>query len=491
MSSFLQLGLSLSASRAEQINRFSIVGSGYIGSTLTYADTGGMIFLLDDGLQLYDDGLKIADGIIDGYYQWRINGIDVPGANTYTFVIPETANDGDVISLNNSYLIKVTSLPFEVISTNYTQTDRLVSSNNGTSNVTILDTHISRTIQSNVVSDFQFSSVVQGFQSSDNWIFTSSNEAVAVVDQSSGYVTYVSNGSSTITASLRDYSHEFQLSFTSGSEETYDEFISYVSGSAAENATSAIDNRIATKFNAATNLKLFTSQDHTNQIYVRNGNVWCSDLNLTCISVWNSTGGATRAGTLISPRHIIFAAHYEINVGATVRFVTMNGTVVNRTMTAKMRHPDYNPHYPDLTIGVLDSDVPNTIGFAKILPADWENYFPSLDNQTYALPSVGLDQEEKATIQDLYALGTMVSSKRPIDSKRLALYEDKITGDSGNPMFIIINDEPVILTVWTYGGSGSGTSIAYHKNTINSIMTTLGGGYQLTEADLSNYNSYT
>ncbi|MEN9841224.1 MAG: hypothetical protein RL376_1024, partial [Verrucomicrobiota bacterium] len=71
-----------------------------------------------------------------------------------------------------------------------------------------------------------------------------------------------------------------------------------------------------------------------------------------------------------------------------------------------------------------------------------------------------------------------------------SFYEEKIGGDSGNPAFLIINGQLVLLTCWTYGGGGSGTSVHNQKAAINTLMTTLGGGYQLTPVDLSAFPSY-
>ena len=54
-------------------------------------------------------------------------------------------------------------------------------------------------------------------------------------------------------------------------------------------------------------------------------------------------------------------------------------------------------------------------------------------------------------------------------------------------IILILDGEPVLLTVWTWGGIGSGTSITAFKQDINDMMNLLGGGYQLTEFDLSGY----
>jgi hypothetical protein len=140
-------------------------------------------------------------------------------------------------------------------------------------------------------------------------------------------------------------------------------------------------------------------------------------------------------------------------------------------------------------VGVLDSDVPNTISFVKILPQNWNDYLPSLFS-LYRLPCLVLDQEEKALISELSSLSTTANFSAPNNSTRLAFFESIITGDSGNPAFLIIDDELVIITVWTFGGAGGGTSILFHKDAINTMMTTLGGGYSLTEIDLSEFTDY-
>lgn len=265
-------------------------------------------------------------------------------------------------------------------------------------------------------------------------------------------------------------------------------FDDYIAGSLGKEVSDAVDTRI-NGLNAATAKPIYSTQNHNTSTYVRNTGCWVADLDLTSISPWNSTEGKNRAGVLISPRHILFAAHYQINNGATIRFIDNNNNVVTRTMVNKLTHPDYTPYYPDISIGVLDSDVPASIGFVKILPQNWSNYFPSL-SATYRLPCLVLDQEEKALISELYSLGNSASFLVSNNATRAGFFENIILGDSGNPAFLIINDELVIITVWTFGGGGSGTSILVHKDAINTMMTTLGGGYSLTEIDLSGFTDF-
>ena len=279
---------------------------------------------------------------------------------------------------------------------------------------------------------------------------------------------------------------------------TSDTFIEYVAAAAASNATAAVDDRIANK--DATAKPIYSTQNHETATYVRNPNCWAASLDLTCISPWNSTGGGTRAGTLISPRHVLFCEHLDFHptVGATIRFIAADNTVETRTITALATHPDYTPnyqytpHFPDITIGVLDSDVPNTISFAKVLPQNWGEYFPSVGAPVAGLtiPSLVLDQEEKALVADWRSSSMLNYFALPVNAQRQIFFETIISGDSGNPAFLIINDELVVLNTWTFGGAGSGTNLVPHKDAINTMMTSLGGGYQLAEVDLSGFPAY-
>ena len=121
----------------------------------------------------------------------------------------------------------------------------------------------------------------------------------------------------------------------------------YKFGNISRYCSEQIDDLLDESMSMEVNGKVYISQDHATSGYMRNEDLWCGDLDITCVSPWNSSGGHKKAGTLITPRHIIGAAHYEYSVGTVVRFVEKNGTVHDRTVTGKARHPDYKPHSPD------------------------------------------------------------------------------------------------------------------------------------------------
>ncbi|XP_033753723.1 uncharacterized protein LOC117337050 [Pecten maximus] len=238
---------------------------------------------------------------------------------------------------------------------------------------------------------------------------------------------------------------------------------------------------------------IFSKQDHTHKIYQRNPDCWAYDLDLTPISPWNSYGKTRKAGTLLSPRHAVWARHYSIRVNSTLRFVDRHNNVVDRTViktralyTNTSAHQSFL-HGHDMVVGLLDSDVPASISFAKVLPRNFTVLRPHME--MVRLPVFSTDFEEKALVADFsYMSGNMASLTEPITtSTRHKYYERKIVGDSGNPSFFIIDNQLLFLFVFTYGGAGSGTSIQYNFDEINSIMAHLGGGYQLTEIDLSHF----
>jgi hypothetical protein len=331
---------------------------------------------------------------------------------------------------------------------------------------------------------------------------SSSNTSVALVTSwgsDNNAVIYKSNGTVSLAVSALFEGNRVLtknaglFSFTSSTESATVSYLSAVAGTVRLNVEKAIDDRIASK-SATTAKSIFTTQNHGSDIYVRNTDCWAYDLDLTCISPWNSMASNQRAGVLITPRHILFAAHYEINANSTIRFVRTDNTSVTRTMTRKRTHPQYSPYYPDITIGLLDSDVPSGINFCRILPNNWETYLPTgIKN----IPCLLLDQEEKALIADGNLLtSTYTNYQYPTNSKRLEFSENVIGGDSGNPSFLIINNQLVLLTVFTYGGPGQGTSITPQRTIINQMIRDIdteagiNTGYSLTDIDLSSFVSF-
>ena len=228
------------------------------------------------------------------------------------------------------------------------------------------------------------------------------------------------------------------------------------------NAAQNIDTRIATK-HAATNKAIYSLQNHTNGIYTRNADCWAADLDLTCASPWNSRGGNKQAGTLITPRHCILVAHYNLKAGDSIRFVTKDNITIRRKIIAHKVNTDFYTNLPDLEIITLDSDVPSSIKPCEFLPANYKTY---ITNDGDGLPVLYTDQEEKALVADIWSINNnkFFDLQVPVSSNRSALNESVITGDSGNPIFLILNGKPVIIGCFTWGEVGSGNSLTHYSN---------------------------
>lgn len=230
------------------------------------------------------------------------------------------------------------------------------------------------------------------------------------------------------------------------------------------NASENIDMRIKTLNQKFTNFKVFYVQHHATPRYERNTQCWAYDFDMTCVSPWNSTGENLRAGTLITPRHVILANHFNVKRNDSIRFITKDNQIIKRKVIGG--GVSTSGYYPDIHIMTLDSDVPTSIKPCKFLPANYDDYIPNNGN---GIPALAFDQEEKALVADIQTITSSsithnFSLKVPTDAARLNFNESIISGDSSNPTFMIINGELVLLGVFTWGGSGSGSSLTYFAN---------------------------
>lgn len=229
--------------------------------------------------------------------------------------------------------------------------------------------------------------------------------------------------------------------------------------------------------------------------WTRNPNCWLNGVtNISCFSPAQRSGANwwQRGGTLITRKHALFAKHFATSIisgGTPLIFVDEYNNAISRKII------NYGYDSSDIAIALLDSEVPSNIKIAKVLPPNYQDY---IETSSYKYV-VGLDQEEKAIIKrnnlayitDLVDVPRIVSI--PLDNldPYYSFTEDIIVGDSGNPVFIIIDNELVVLTTWFTPYSGPFITTRY--DVVNSIINNLspGEGYGLTPIDLASvYNKY-
>ncbi len=242
-----------------------------------------------------------------------------------------------------------------------------------------------------------------------------------------------------------------------------------------------------------------------------NPNVWTNKgtpIDFTGLVMWSdftppASGGYNsnfwRGGALISPQHIIFASHIMFEVGKKIRFFTKSGEMVERTLTNRIAIPPFGLLGSDITVGVLDAPVPNTITHYPILSAaQWKQAFKDeipdpYEDRRFTLPIIFLDQEKKVSVSMTYKRilyddsANFTHSAATNTGKRKDFYETLVGGDSGNPTFVLVGGKPVLISSHT--SPAGGPNYAYYYDQINDAMAKLGGGYKLSSIDLSGFTS--
>ena len=403
----------------------------------------------------------------------------ISGVNAPTYIFKKPTFGGSKIQLSVQPFTRITS-----------------SSSAG--NITSYDAIFLRSISASTITDY--STFINKDEDVQSVSVYSLNSGI-ILGSNFNLASGVSGGITSLVATGIGISNCFSLASVTIDQlgpSTVDSFISYSGGTLAKNCYDTINNRITGK-NPTISKPIFSTLNHTSSTYVRNTGCWAYDLDLTCISPWNSAGGITMGGTLISPCHIAFANHYQISNGSKIRYVTSNNVTVEKTIIDQINAVD------DIQIGILDSDVPSSISFAKILPSSWSTYLPNLYRNTQyntnsaGLPIMTLDYDKKASIMELHYIannaGAFVRGPSP-NSSFYPFLESVVGGDSGSPSFLIINNQLVLILTWTsviagpfYGG--------IYVSSINTAMNTLwtrngrsGGSYAVTLIDLTGFTPF-
>ena len=273
--------------------------------------------------------------------------------------------------------------------------------------------------------------------------------------------------------------------------QTSETYLSPTSGSLAEHMISGVDNIINDSMTLNDNAKIWSTFNVNGENFVRNTNNWLTSagVDLTCYAAKPTNG---KARVLITPRHMIGTEHanYQIPIGGDAWFVDNSNTLYKRTVLDK---EDISSSVSDAVVYLLDSDLPSEITPCKVAD-DIDNYTKELSNR---FPIIGMNQDEFALIFNLirrtYAIKTE-GWTLPSNPPRTALSKIARSGDSGNPLFILVNGELFLISAYT--SSVGGTSYSAHVTQINSGLSTLDSrnsvtsNYTVTVGDFSSFPTY-
>lgn len=286
-------------------------------------------------------------------------------------------------------------------------------------------------------------------------VFTSLDTDIATVN-ASGLVQSVGTGSVGILARYNSAIRRYDFTAGANGGQTVDTFASYVAESVGETINQETDALLDGE------LAIYSAVNDGAGEYTRNTACWAAGIDLTAIPVWNSVRGSRANGIAITSRHVLHASHVSVGIGATLRFVTNGNVVVTRTITA------IDDVGIDLQIATLDSDLPETITPAKVLPADWQD-----DLTIGSIPLVCADQSRGIFVRDTTAYyesnGTRIISHELSQSAARADYtEPIITGDSGAAIGVILNGE--LLAIGTHYSATACPMLSSYSTEINAIL---------------------
>lgn len=242
---------------------------------------------------------------------------------------------------------------------------------------------------------------------------------------------------------------------------------------AEANAYQAVDNKIAGLTANSTTLKVFSTEvDTGTPSYVRSTTLWAynSLLDMSGISPYNSESAGQKAGVLLTPNIIWMANHFLINPTHTIRFVSPSGAYYDRTIVSAVQIGG-----SDIEIGKLDSPLPSDIQPVKLLPADYASHINII-----GLPVAYTDQHENLFVGDISSLSlggsgapNSVFIESPGESQRLIFYTQWMGGDSGDPAFLIYNNQVVVIGLGHFPDQAE--FITPNLSGVQAAITSLGG----------------
>lgn len=173
--------------------------------------------------------------------------------------------------------------------------------------------------------------------------------------------------------------------------------------------------------------------------------------------------------TLVTRRHVVMAAHYVRRLGSQVIFHDRNGKRLERTIVKVQKLP------ADVAVGLLNMEVPSNYRVYP-LPRLQEDY-SNLIGET----AVITDQNRRLFFHEIRrAKDHLLSFTYPVPSRH-GFAKKLVSGDSGNPSFLIRDHELVLIGTHTSGGPGSGPfyGSALVQEKLQSAISAMSPGYKL------------
>lgn len=152
----------------------------------------------------------------------------------------------------------------------------------------------------------------------------------------------------------------------------------------------------------------------------------------------------TRTATLITPRHVVMAKHYPRPAAAPVVFHDRSGKRIQRKIIG------FEAGSGDVMVGLLDEPVPSNY-HSYPLPSTSTSPSDLIDK-----PVIVSDQKRNLFIHLIATINKGTIAFKHDRKERHGWSKNLVVGDSGNPSFIINDNELVLIETHYTGGPGAG-----------------------------------
>jgi len=241
--------------------------------------------------------------------------------------------------------------------------------------------------------------------------------------------------------------------------------------------------------------RLFSGFTQSTFSWTRNPASWVRTFNWTGYAAGINGLGGVGGGTLITRRHVLFANHVPYPARPfDIFFVNAD----SRTFTYKVVNVQQVGD-TDIAIGTLDRDADASLCVYKVLPDNWPDYAKAKTSSfsamgvtgtevSTALPVLYSNQDRKVSTADLINVRLGVADLGIPAFEVARSFGDPIRGgDSGNPIFVPVGNELVLLGGFWKLGSGNVIAsfpwIITYRGAIENII-----GQKLQVVDLGRFS---